>query len=195
MLLGESKTVTKPILITQKLRELSKKNPRKTFIYYDKYEITYELFYRNCLLIKKWIIGNNYNSRKVPIVIISEKSPLLIKCVLGILMSGTPYNIIDMNYPKKRIELFIDTLKPKIIFNLCNYNVENLDINVDFNIIFKTLSYNYDLGSILGVNITDDMNDDDIIDIGDYDICSYSFTSGTEGKPKVVEGIYGSLTY
>jgi L-2-aminoadipate reductase len=197
-MLSEIKKVNSPILITERLINIANTYPDSNFIYYKNYSISYKQFYTNCDLLKKWIINNNYNSKIVPIVLIADKSPLLVTSVLGILLSGTAYNIIDKNYPSKRIESYINILQPKLILNLCDYDFSTFnELNDLLNI--KNISYDYELNKLDGIsnNISNDISNNisNNIEIDEYDICSYAFTSGTEGTPKVVQGIYGSLTY
>lgn len=109
----------------------------------DKY-ITYGDFSKKSKSIATSIL-KEYNLNNQPIAIFIDKSIDTLKAMFATLYSGNFYTIIDTNSPKDRIDLILETLKPKLIltnskslkkiseygFNISIININEIENNID----------------------------------------------------------------
>jgi len=119
---------------------------------------------------------DNYNITKEMIVpIILDKSPLMIKSLLGVLKSGGAYLPIDSEYPKDRIIYMLqDTNAKLVITDRANVSrVEEYCMDLDISVVCVE-------------DIKGDKTDTPNIERNSTDLAYIIYTSGTTGHPKGV---------
>jgi D-alanine--poly(phosphoribitol) ligase subunit 1 len=110
-----------------------------------------------------------------PIVIYGNKENLMMAVMIGALKSGRAYVPIDISYPKERVDIIIDEVKPKVLFDFSSGNVFNnirvlRDTNIN-NIVAKYANQEVDKSYW----------------VKDNENAYILFTSGSTGKPKGVQ--------
>mgnify|MGYP003571294041 CR=1 FL=1 len=162
-------------VITDYLDETANKYGRKNiFIENENNKISYRAFVNESKKIATKII-KDYEYFNQPIAVFIDKSIDTLKAMSGSLYSGNFYTILDTESPKNRIDLIIDTLKPKLILT----NSKNIE---------KIRGCNYDI-ELLNIDLIEEKVDKKLIKQVNSKMISTNpayilFTSGSTGVPK-----------
>ncbi|WP_092924701.1 D-alanine--poly(phosphoribitol) ligase subunit DltA [Romboutsia hominis] len=109
-----------------------------------------------------------------PIVIYGNKENMIMACMIGALKSGRAYVPLDISFPLDRVYDVTGEIKPKVVFNFSEVNLEGLNV-VNENEL-KEIIKKYENKEIDKSNwVKDDEN------------AYILFTSGSTGKPKGVQ--------
>ncbi|KAK5449593.1 large subunit of alpha-aminoadipate reductase [Exophiala xenobiotica] len=129
---------------------------------------------------------------------------------MGALKAGATVSVLDPQYPPERQKILLDVARPRFLVCIERANVEfgkPSDTVMDFvanNLSIKTTVPALELlenGELKGGNVNGeeclqpDVSDISGVLVGPDSVPTLSFTSGSEGRPKGVQGRHFSLTY
>ncbi|MFY7732899.1 MAG: AMP-binding protein [Bacteroidia bacterium] len=98
--------------VLEYLEESEKKFPNKIVFADEKNSISYEHLKTNAKKIGTQILNQTQNSTKKPIVVFVDRNIESLVSFMGVAYSGNFYVPIDIQMPKLRIELILQTLNP-----------------------------------------------------------------------------------
>lgn len=98
--------------VLEYLEESEKKFPNKIVFADEKNSISYEHLKTNAKKIGTQILNQTKNSTKKPIVVFVDRNIESLVSFMGVAYSGNFYVPIDIQMPKLRIELILQTLNP-----------------------------------------------------------------------------------
>ncbi|PVU90289.1 hypothetical protein BB561_004937, partial [Smittium simulii] len=170
---------------------------------------SYSQMYKASRIISRYLRSNGVVTGDVVVVYAYRGADLLIS-VMGVLMAGATFSVIDPAYPPARQNIYLSVAKPKAIIvldkagklhpDVLNYIDNELDIACkldaialdDNGVLTSKIS---DLTHVCSLveQSTDPM--DDVVSVGPDSVGTLSFTSGSTGIPKGVQGRHFSLTH
>ncbi|KAL8933785.1 MAG: hypothetical protein Q9216_006216 [Gyalolechia sp. 2 TL-2023] len=182
----------------------SSKTPRREF--------TYQQINHASNQVAHHLLENRVERGDV-VMIYAHRGVDLVVAVFGVLKAGATFSVIDPAYPPDRQIIYLDVAKPKalIIIEKASQEAGQLSSQVR-----SYISENLDLkAEIPGLTLQDDgslsggqAEGKDVLApqvhlakktpslvVGPDDTPTLSFTSGSEGRPKGVQGRHFSLTY
>jgi amino acid adenylation domain-containing protein len=164
--------------ILEYLEESEKKYPQKTVFADEKNSISYARLKQNAQRIGTQILLKTNNTTKNPIVVFVDRNIESLVSFMGVAYSGNFYVPIDIQMPKLRIELILQTLNPIATVVLKN------DLDFAKSVAPHLLSLVYE-------EVIQDGIDENLLGLVrrkaiDRDPLYATFTSGSTGIPKGV---------
>ncbi|KAF2838212.1 large subunit of L-aminoadipate-semialdehyde dehydrogenase [Patellaria atrata CBS 101060] len=169
-----------------------------------------QIFEASCLIAHKLVASGV--ERGDVCMIYAARSVELATCIMGVLMSGATFSVLDPLYPPDRQNIYLDVSRPRALCILKKATEEAGPLSdVVRNFINDTLDLKVEIpaiellpnGQLLGgmVDGKDALEDQipfksempDVL-VGPDSTPTLSFTSGSEGRPKGVRGRHFSLT-
>lgn len=180
------------------------KSPRRTFNYQ-------QIFEASCQLSHKLVSSGI--TRGDVVMIFAYRGVDLVISIMGTLMAGATFSVLDPLYPPERQAIYLDVARPRALICIekateeagqLSDTVRNfIDTELELKTEIPALRL-LDDGTLIGgqVDGTDCLEahasskaDLPGVVVGPDSIPTLSFTSGSEGKPKGVQGRHYSLTY
>ena len=162
-------------IVNRVFEDIALKNPKKTILYAEDGQLTYDELNRKANKIANALIkrGVNVEDR---IMFMMRRNSDLIAAVLGIVKAGAAFIPIDPNYPKNRIEQILEDSDSRFVIASTGieYDGEN---RIDVDELLKE---------------EDDSNPK--IELTPDNLCFLIYTSGSTGKPKGVMITHRGIT-
>ncbi|OLY80072.1 L-aminoadipate-semialdehyde dehydrogenase [Smittium mucronatum] len=172
-------------------------------------KFTYGQMFNSSRVVSRYLRTNGVERGDV-VVIYAYRGVDLVVAIMGVLMAGATFSVIDPAYPPARQNIYLSVAKPKAVVVLSkagdlheevdNYIVTNLKVScklsgiyIDFDGILQSDSVDLSQAKDLVSNSSDVM--EDVVEVGIDSIGTLSFTSGSTGIPKGVQGRHYSLTH
>ncbi|PVU97968.1 hypothetical protein BB559_001852 [Furculomyces boomerangus] len=195
-------------LISESTISYTTKNNNST-LSTDKVIFTYLQTFNAARIISRHLRINGIQRGDV-VVVYAYRSADLAVAIMGVLMAGATFSVIDPAYPPARQNIYLSVAKPKGLVVLDkagklheevrNYVKNELQVicQIDGVYLDSTGKLNSRITSIeearkLVSQSTNLM--DDVVEVGPDSIGTLSFTSGSTGIPKGVQGRHYSLTH
>ncbi|OMJ17629.1 L-aminoadipate-semialdehyde dehydrogenase [Smittium culicis] len=170
---------------------------------------TYGQLFNTSRVVSRYLRINGINRGDV-VVIYAYRGVDLVIAIMGVLMAGATFSVIDPAYPPARQNVYLSVARPKAVVVLSkagelheevdNYINTNLKIScrlsgihIDVNGELQSNSVDLSQAKALVSQSSDPM--DDVVEVGHDSIGTLSFTSGSTGIPKGVQGRHYSLTH
>ncbi|MCO7226822.1 non-ribosomal peptide synthetase [Pleionea sp. CnH1-48] len=123
------------------------------------------------------------------VAIVAKRNDWLVVAMLAVFKSGGAYVLVTEDSPASRLTYQLDVTEPCFLMTLDESSIQSIAINnwVEENrcCVINICHHNFD-----------DFSDLDALELSvdPLDVAYLTFTSGTEGQPKVIRGCHGSLT-
>ncbi|KAJ2496481.1 large subunit of alpha-aminoadipate reductase [Coemansia sp. RSA 1972] len=151
--------------------------------------------------------------REDVVVVYAYRSVDLVVAIMGVLMAGATYSVVDPAYPPARQNVYLSVAQPRglvVLRHAGELPQEVRDyVGAELDVVCTVPALELlDSGELSGqsgaddavtaaaaqVDASSDVNED-IVDVGHDSIGTLSFTSGSTGVPKGVRGRHFSLTH
>ncbi|KAI9503177.1 L-aminoadipate-semialdehyde dehydrogenase [Coemansia spiralis] len=138
-------------------------------------------------------------AREDVVVVYAHRGADLVVAILGVLMAGATYSVVDPAYPPARQTVYLQVAQPRGLVVLRRAGELPQEVR-DFVAAELAVVYTVpalellDSGALGGVEPVD-CAASDIVEVGPDSIGTLSFTSGSTGVPKGVRGRHYSLTH
>lgn len=165
---------------------------------------TYEHIRSACCKLARYIVMNGVEREDV-VVIYAHRSATLAVAIMAVLMAGATFSVIDPKYPPARQQIYLSVAQPRALIMISQAG--KLDSRVDTyikddlalkcSVPALCLTESGVAGGVVGdTDILLSIDDSELgIPIGIDSIGTLSFTSGSTGIPKGVQGRHFSLTH
>ncbi|KAJ1895207.1 large subunit of alpha-aminoadipate reductase [Kickxella alabastrina] len=141
--------------------------------------------------------------REDVVIVYAHRGADLVVAILGVLMAGATYSVVDPAYPPARQNVYLSVAQPRGLVVLSHagqlpdevreYVAAELDVVCTVPGLALQDDGSLDLGIEQGE--FDESEEDDVIAVGPDSVGTLSFTSGSTGIPKGVRGRHYSLTH
>lgn len=164
--------------VLQYLDEASKSVPTKLAFVDDKNSITYEALQKRSKQIGTSIIHNTSAAIRRPIVVFVDRNIESLVAFMGVAYSGNFYVPIDVQMPKLRVELILNTLQPNAVVVTPSSKAFSKEVAPHLLAIDYAATESTEIDEIAIAKIRNKIIDRDPI--------YATFTSGSTGIPKGV---------
>ncbi|KAJ2003021.1 large subunit of alpha-aminoadipate reductase [Coemansia thaxteri] len=139
--------------------------------------------------------------REDVVVVYAYRGADLVVAILGVLMAGATYSVVDPAYPAARQNVYLGVAQPRglVVLRHAGELAPEVQRFVDGELAVVCTVAGLELrddGGVAGVGEFDDLSvEKDVVEVGPESIGTLSFTSGSTGVPKGVRGRHFSLTH
>ncbi|KAJ2725436.1 large subunit of alpha-aminoadipate reductase [Coemansia sp. Benny D115] len=141
--------------------------------------------------------------REDVVIVYAYRGADLVVAILGVLMAGATYSVVDPAYPPARQNIYLQVAQPRGLVVLSQAGElpsevrEYVAAELDIACTVPALELQDDGSLSLGYDFVFDesADDSDVVPVGHDSIGTLSFTSGSTGIPKGVRGRHYSLTH
>ncbi|KAJ2892656.1 large subunit of alpha-aminoadipate reductase, partial [Coemansia aciculifera] len=141
--------------------------------------------------------------REDVVVVYAYRGVDLVVAILGVLMAGATYSVVDPAYPAARQSVYLGVAQPRglVVLARAGELAESVQAYVDEELAVVCTVGGMEMtdeGEVLGSGIVAVDDGDvwaDVVDVGHDSVGTLSFTSGSTGVPKGVRGRHYSLTH
>ncbi|KAJ2747741.1 large subunit of alpha-aminoadipate reductase [Coemansia sp. BCRC 34301] len=143
--------------------------------------------------------------REDVVVVYAYRGVDLVVAILGVLMAGATYSVVDPAYPAARQNVYLGVAQPRglVVLEHAGQLAESVQefVDTELHVVCTVAGMELrDSGELVGSGVVGiaDGDDDimaDVVDAGHDSVGTLSFTSGSTGIPKGVRGRHYSLTH
>ncbi|PVV04413.1 hypothetical protein BB560_001095 [Smittium megazygosporum] len=184
-------------------------NPSQKSLSSKKVVFSYLQMYTAARVVSRFLRSNGIQVGDV-VIIYAYRSADLLVAIMGVLMSGATFSVIDPAYPPARQNIYLSVAKPRGVIVLDKAGSLHQDVQqyikdeLDLGCTLDTVSLNdngvlesrtCDLSEIKRSIESNPFSDEDVVQVGPDSVGTLSFTSGSTGIPKGVQGRHFSLTH
>lgn len=175
-------------------------------------EFTYKQISQAANVVAQHLVASGVQRNEV-VMIYAHRGPDLVVAIMGTLLAGATFSVIDPQYPADRQIIYLDVARPralviieratetagKVSDKVHGWITENLSLHTTLPALRLQNDGNVVGGILGGRDSLEDAqklreNPPGVV-VGPDSIPTLSFTSGSEGRPKGVRGRHFSLTY
>ncbi|KAJ3038477.1 large subunit of alpha-aminoadipate reductase [Rhizophlyctis rosea] len=171
-------------------------------------EFTYKQINEASNIVAHHLLRNGIEREDV-VVLYSYRGVDLVVAVMGVLKAGATFSVIDPAYPPARQNVYLSVAKPRGLVvlrkagilhdDVRNYITDNLQIKVEVPALEILDDGSLKGGEVDGADVfIPDSEKKDVepgVELGPDSVGTLSFTSGSTGIPKGVQGRHFSLTH
>ncbi|KAJ2486818.1 large subunit of alpha-aminoadipate reductase [Coemansia sp. RSA 2050] len=149
-------------------------------------------------------------AREDVVVVYAYRGVDLVVAILGVLMAGATYSVVDPAYPAARQNVYLGVAQPRglVVLEHAGALADEVQAYVDSELHVVCTVAGMELrddGELVGAGDAvaratravdaAEAGDDDVVEVGPDSVGTLSFTSGSTGIPKGVRGRHFSLTH